>query len=325
MTNFSNDPMQSMPKTVKVVDSITLFDTIGSTNTYAQQALAQGAYTSNKSSASNSDDTAMHNIAMHAIVANEQTAGRGRLSRNWVSVPGASFLVSYVTILPSQVVLDRQYNGWLPTIAGLCARNAIEAVVKEHGMAPLHDDQCRLQIKWPNDIYLDDCKVGGVLTELVTLANTSEAIGVIFGIGLNLCVPKETLPIEHATSLQLHFALSMDAEALRDAIAEHIAKELRARLELFSRDRAHYAQILLKEVEAVSWTLGRDVVVHPVNTQPYEGKAVSLGVDASLTLQQADGTKVTVDSGDVVAVAYDAEYNAEPDNQRFMAGKYTNK
>jgi BirA family transcriptional regulator, biotin operon repressor / biotin---[acetyl-CoA-carboxylase] ligase len=115
------------------------------------------------------------------VTAAEQTAGRGRHERSWFGRPGASLLYS---------ALLRPYDGdpLLPLAVPLAVCEAAEAV------APV-----RCQVKWPNDVWIDERKVAGVLIE----ARPDQGWAVI-GIGLNVAVPEEEFPPElrgQATSL----------------------------------------------------------------------------------------------------------------------------
>lgn len=76
------------------------------------------------------ESSSILNPLVCAIIANNQSAGRGRLGRKWVSESGQSFLASYGAVLPKSVVMDSKYNGWLPMIAGLCARDALIGALK---------------------------------------------------------------------------------------------------------------------------------------------------------------------------------------------------
>jgi BirA family biotin operon repressor/biotin-[acetyl-CoA-carboxylase] ligase len=114
------------------------------------------------------------------IAAAEQTAGRGRLDRGWVSEPGTSVALS-VLLRPSQEALP-----WLSLTAGL----AVAAAVRE--LAP----GAALSIKWPNDLLLADKKVSGVLAEIIA------PDAVVLGIGINL-KPQRDAPAT-ATALSEH-------------------------------------------------------------------------------------------------------------------------
>lgn len=270
-----------------------------------------------------------------AIIANNQSAGRGRLGRKWVSESGQSFLASYGVVLPKSVVMDSKYNGWLPIIAGLCARDALIGALKDVGArkigeisesaeaSEVENKICdfgqEIKIKWPNDIFIDDCKEGGILTEIAAIANHSyvsnhessqQNIAVIFGIGLNLNVSKESLPIELATSLQMHYANLPDAMELRDIIAKRLAQNLNNRLASFVQNPAQSALCVRKEVSAVCWTLGRKVSVYAPevnselnNSECVEGIAQSITEDASLLILKDSGESAIVHTGDVHAVS----------------------
>src|ERR1700756_4748769 len=85
------------------------------------------------------------------LVAEEQTAGRGRLGRSWSSVPGASLTFS-VLLRPATVPPARR--GWLPLLAGVAVVSAVRAVAGVDAV-----------LKWPNDILAGDRKLAGILTE----------------------------------------------------------------------------------------------------------------------------------------------------------------
>ena len=300
MTTFSSQSVASLPRTSSAADSTILFDITDSTQNIAREMIQNHKIS----------DRADGKPPIYAIAANSQTAGRGRLGRAWVSRPGESFLVSFVTLLPKTIVMDENRNGWLPIIAGLSARDALLETFKECGSEPMHGNECTLKLKWPNDVFLHDCKEGGILTEIVAVPDRSDVVGVVFGIGLNLNVPQEVLPIKMATSLQMHMTALPEAEELRDRIAAKIVDRLRSRLCDFMRDYPSNCVGLLKELSDVCWTLGREVNVHPVDGRVVTGTAVRIGEDASLTIREDSGEEIVVKSGDVQAVAYEARRSA---------------
>lgn len=290
------------------------------------------------------ESSSILNPLVCAIIANNQSAGRGRLGRKWVSESGQSFLASYGAVLPKSVVMDSKYNGWLPMIAGLCARDALIGALKEVGArkiaeasevgeaskigkiseaseveSKICDFGQEIKIKWPNDIFIGDCKEGGILTEIAALANhdssanhdfSQQNIGVIFGIGLNLNVSKSNLPIEKATSLQMHYANLPNAMQLRDIIAKRLAQNLNSRLASFVQNPAESALCVRKEVSAVCWTLGRKVSVYAPdvnselnNSECVKGVAQSITDDASLLILKDSGESAIVHTGDVCALS----------------------
>lgn len=278
------------------------------------------------------ESSSILNPLVCAIIANNQSAGRGRLGRKWVSESGQSFLASYGAVLPKSVVMDSKYNGWLPMIAGLCARDALIGALKDVGArkiaeaskigeveSKICDFGQEIKIKWPNDIFIGDCKEGGILTEIAALANHDSSanhdslqqnIGVIFGIGLNLNVSKSNLPIEKATSLQMHYANLPNAMQLRDIIAKRLAQNLNSRLASFVQNPAESALCVRQEVSAVCWTLGRKVSVYAPdvnselnNSECVKGVAQSITEDASLLILKDSGESAIVHTGDVCALS----------------------
>lgn len=123
------------------------------------------------------------------VVSEEQTAGRGRLDRSWVSPKGAGLWLSYV-VRPEDVPAERWT--WLPLAAGLAARDAIR-------------DVCRVPVdlKWPNDLVVTSAmcggsggtrKLGGLLAEVVDDA-------IIIGLGVNVSLSALEMPTPTATSI----------------------------------------------------------------------------------------------------------------------------
>ena len=245
-----------------------------------------------------------------AICADEQTAGRGRLDHQWTSAVGESFIVSLVVSVPTAIVRDTSVNGWLQMIAGCEARNAIIAAIRDCG-GPLGKD---IVLKWPNDIFVDGKKLGGVLAEMVPLAATpiadgttgttdvaaaTERVGIVFGIGLNLAVPEDHLPTDKATSLQLVAHGLPDSMTLRDMIAAHLVDGLRSRLADFEADPHREATRAMEEMRPVCWTLGKPCEAHFVDGTTLRGTALELNPDASLTIRDDNGNLHTVRTADV--------------------------
>lgn len=111
-----------------------------------------------------------------------QTAGRGRLGRTWSDVPGKGLAVSVV--LTDQIAVPTL----IPLIAGSATIDVITAL----------SGTTAAWMKWPNDVYLDDKKVAGILTEL------PEPNRLIVGLGLNVFHDVNEIPVDTATSLAVH-------------------------------------------------------------------------------------------------------------------------
>lgn len=119
------------------------------------------------------------------LVAEFQTAGRGRLDRGWASPPGAGLTFS-VLLRPRGV--PSALLGWIPLLAGVAAGSAVRS-----------STGVDIRLKWPNDLLADERKLGGILAE-------SWADAVVVGIGLNVSNGPDELPGPAATSLALEAA-----------------------------------------------------------------------------------------------------------------------
>ena len=275
-----------MPRTEQKADRLITLAEVDSTNVLAGEMLKDGRIGGDPA-----DDG-----KIVVIAADYQTGGHGRLGRAWVNRPGESFTVSFVTVMPANVVADETVNGWLPTLAGLASRDAIRSAVLSSGARPRQQD-CTLSIKWPNDIFCHGLKLGGILVQLVPL--DARRTSVIIGIGINLALRAESLPTPQSTSLQLHVESLPDTQVLRDRIAADLVSGLRERIARFVDDRTRYAAQLLEETRQVSWTLGRRAEAKLVGGETIIGRAVRINPDASLAIVDDEGVEHTITTGDV--------------------------
>ena len=275
-----------MPRTEQEADRLITLAEVDSTNVLAGEMLKDGRIGGDPA-----DDG-----KIVVIAADYQTGGHGRLGRAWVNRPGESFTVSFVTVMPADVVADETVNGWLPTLAGLASRDAIRSAVLSSGARPRQQD-CTLSIKWPNDIFCHGLKLGGILVQLVPL--DARRTSVIIGIGINLAFRAESLPTPQSTSLQLHVESLPDTQVLRDRIAADLVSGLRERIARFVDDRTTYAAQLLEETRQVSWTLGRRAEAKLVGGETIIGRAVRINPDASLAIVDDEGVEHTITTGDV--------------------------
>lgn len=319
MNGNESEAMRRLPRTCRTADRVLWFDEVDSTNTVARRLLAEAwppvdaagpDVTGTVAAAAcaggaGAVDTGGADAPIAVVVADSQTAGHGRLGRQWVSLPGESSMVSFATVLPQSLVTDSRVNGWLQMIAGLAAIDAMTAVLAETGAdrcCASHGpkDDCALMLKWPNDVFLHGRKLGGILLESVMLpAADIPMAGLVIGIGLNLNLPADHLPTGQATSLQLHRAPLPDPLELRDRIAAGTVTVLRSRMRAFAVDPTDYAVALRDETEALCWTLGRRVEARMTDGSVMWGVATALNPDASLTVCADDGVDHVVRTGDV--------------------------
>lgn len=198
------------------------------------------------------------------VVAEHQSAGRGRQGRTWLSTPRAGLWLS--VLLRPEVEVARR--GWLPLLAGVALADTVPGS----------------RLKWPNDLLLDGRKAAGILAEAVTPAT------VVVGIGLNVSQRQDELPPGvNATSLHLE-GLTQD----RTALAVQLLTRLRARYQDWEGLREDYL--------ARCDTIGRPVrVVLPGNAE-LTGKAISVDEDGRLIVQTGDGRLCPIAAGDVTHV-----------------------
>jgi BirA family biotin operon repressor/biotin-[acetyl-CoA-carboxylase] ligase len=226
------------------------------------------------------------------LLAERQTAGRGRSGRTWVTPPGTSLTGTFV-VRPS---LPPDSLGWLPLLAGLGVVTALRATTG-----------VRAFLKWPNDIVVDNLaghvegwgtwrKLGGILTEVVPLADGLPAV--LVGVGVNVTQRPDELPVPSATSLSLSGARHADRETVLVAIVESLARVAR-RFVAASGDAA--ASGLAGEVAAACVTLGRDVHVDLPGGTRIDGVARRLDEAGALVVRTA-GEDRTVLAGDVLLV-----------------------
>ena len=215
------------------------------------------------------------------VVAEHQTAGRGRHGRQWTDAPGSSLMLSLV-LRPAAMTpaLPGERLGLVSLAAGLAVCEAVEAVAPE--IAPM--------LKWPNDVLVGPAKLAGVLPEVTW---TRGEPTVVLGVGIN--VEQERFPPslgERATSLRLATGRDIDRLALLgpflDALETHLDRA------------AHEPAALLGILEARMGRLGTAVrVAFPgLDRAPLEGTAVGLATDGALRVRTAAGESV-VHAGEV--------------------------
>jgi BirA family biotin operon repressor/biotin-[acetyl-CoA-carboxylase] ligase len=208
------------------------------------------------------------------LVAEEQTAGRGRLGRSWSAPPGAGLIFS-VLLRPSEVPPTRL--GWLPLLTGVTVATAVR-------------DQAGLpaSLKWPNDVLVGERKLAGILAE-------AHGDAVVVGVGLNVTLSRAELPVPAATSLLLEDAASTDRAALLAAILAELAHRYQA-----WRTNPDGAEL---RADYLRWcaTIGREVRAELPGGAVLTGTATDVD-DAGRLVLRTPGGLVPVGAGDVVHV-----------------------
>ena len=214
-----------------------------------------------KTGSTNTDLMQATNVADGTVLlADEQLSGKGRLGRSWTAPAGSQVIFS-VLLLPESL----EHLGTLPLAAGLAVTDSIEGTV----------------LKWPNDVHIDGNKLCGILAEAgpvgqafkaapkteltkvevgkaeVNKAEVNKAVGgaapsarVVVGMGINVTLTREDLPIEKATSLELE---GRDTD--RTELAITVLKNLRRRIAQWENQDPQ----LLRDYRAVCSSLGQEV------------------------------------------------------------------
>lgn len=221
------------------------------------------------------------------VVADHQTAGRGRLDRSWVTPKGAA--LTFSVLLRPEVPAERW--PWLPLLSGVAV---VDAVEDAGGPA------CGL--KWPNDVLHDGRKLAGLLVERF---ETPTGPAAVLGVGLNVSTSADELPVDSATSLALAGWPGIDRGLLLVRILDVLGRRLRR----WSKEAGDPDGGLAEDYAARCDTIGRPVRVHLPSGAEIVGTAVGIAADGGLRLRtdgtagcDAGGPTVTVSAGDVVHV-----------------------
>ena len=214
------------------------------------------------------------------LVAEHQTAGRGRLDRSWVT-PARAALTFSVLLVPDRVPPSRW--PWLPLLAGIAVAEGVRRVT---------DVPCAL--KWPNDVMVDDQKLAGLLVERVERPSSTAAV---LGVGLNVTSTRGELPVPTATSLELAGASTLD----RSVILREVLRAFEALYLQWSAERGDPDAGLHAAYVRRCHTIGRQVRVQLPSGEAVVGEAVGVDGDGRLQVRTATGSRL-VGAGDVVHV-----------------------
>lgn len=203
------------------------------------------------------------------VLADSQTAGRGRLGRVWFSPPGINLYASIVIRRSLDAPRLSQWLSWLPLMTALATAEAIEAA----GTA-------RVSLKWPNDLLIGDRKVGGILCE--SGASIRSGPFQVIGIGINVNGERASFPRglrDVATSIRQETGQEVD----RHRLLVRLLEELEVCLEEFL---GHGIERLALAYRRRCTTLGKTVKAVLADGNEYVGTADSIGDDGSLTVLQ---------------------------------------
>lgn len=250
--------------TMTVGKEVQFFNTIDSTNNYAKKLAAEGC------------------VDGMAVIAGQQTSGRGRLGRNWVSPPDKGI---YITIVLRPDMAPAQTQ--IFTLAAAVA--TVKAISRAVGI--------RLGIKWPNDLVADGKKVCGILLEMSSEADRVNHI--VIGIGINYSQSVEEFPVDlrnKAISLKMAVRGTEASGTIgKLSVIRYVLREMDEAYQLVMDGRQNEILDLWREY---SVTIGREVRFMLRDIE-YTGTAVDITTDGKLTVDCSDGARRELYSGEV--------------------------
>ena len=294
---------------------------VGSTNDYAKEHYRLGAGCDVQAddlagpllAAARSAAAGGLPLPVDVVVADEQTAGRGRLDRTWQSRSGETLVASLVAAVPARMLVELG-GGWLTSACGLACLDGLRAVLRQSGLDSTVEPpdiespgpSLSLGLKWPNDLFCGGKKLGGILCELVPGAlapNGEDFACVVLGIGINLLTPAERLPLATATSLAVELGPAAGAlpafACLREDLLTSIARGLGQLLGELVAHPAKTTEALLLRLREESCTLGKRVEVNCGGDRRVTGVALDILPDTALLVKTDAGEELPITAGDV--------------------------
>lgn len=208
------------------------------------------------------------------FLAEEQTQGRGRRGRSFFSPNGKGLYMSILlrpTGTSEQAVLTT-------TAASVAVCRALQETLG-----------IEAKIKWVNDLFWNDKKICGILTEAVTDVESGTIESLVLGIGINTTSTEADFPLELRKIAGSVFA---DSPVSRNVLAAAVLAHV------FAIAEAPIAGEFMEEYRARSLVLGREITVHS-GTETYPAKAIDIDSAGALIAEKKDGTRILLNSGEV--------------------------
>lgn len=249
-------------------DRIHVFKQLESTNLTAKRMALDGA------------------SAETVVIAEEQTKGKGRMGRSFYSPSGSGIYMSFI-LAPR---FDTAKSVLITTAASVAVCKAIEKVT---GIS--------CQIKWVNDVYMNDKKICGILTEAVTDFESGRIHYIVLGIGINYSTSKTAFPKElSGIAGSLYEGATEDHISRNRLIAEIINQVFAVNERLESRE-------FISEYKARSFVLGKEIRIIPTIGPDAErnfdegipATVMDIDGDGGLVVKYQDGTVSTLNSGEI--------------------------
>jgi BirA family transcriptional regulator, biotin operon repressor / biotin---[acetyl-CoA-carboxylase] ligase len=217
------------------------------------------------------------------LVAEHQTAGRGRLGRSWVTPARAAITMS-VLIRPHNVPVARW--PWIPLLSGLAVAAAVRQVA---GVSA--------ELKWPNDVMVEDRKLAGLLVERLDDAVGAGRAAAVIGIGINVTTLNDELPAPLSTSLALESATTTD----RNTVIKAVLRRLEGLLSEWEAGDGRPSSGLQTAYVSACSTIGQQVRVDLAAAESIEGVATGIDETGRLLVDTDSGQRA-IGAGDVLHV-----------------------
>jgi len=228
-----------------------------------------------------------------AVATTDQTAGRGRLGRNWIAPPGQCLAVSLLLRprMPAGESLEMAHWGWIPLMAGIAMTRSVAAQLPGRTTS----------LKWPNDVLVRGRKISGILGELLPAGD-----GLVLGAGVNLSIPEADLPTPTSTSLGIEGA-TLAGDELADAILAGWIADFRGLYTEFLRLGGDEEGSGIRSLALETCgTLGQRVRVELPGGDEVTGIAIDIDRAGRICVQrESDGRIMTVAAGDVTHLRYE--------------------
>lgn len=274
-----------------LVPEIDIFDCVNSTNDVCMRYAKNHIY-----------DIKNNTNNIYVAISESQSSGRGRLGRSFFSPSGTGI---YMSILLRKSMLNPLFNNKLHALTPVTALCLSEAIEKT--LITKLSNKMKPKIKWVNDIYMNNHKVAGILTELYSpISDSSISTGepyIIIGIGINVYEPIEGFPDDIRN--KAGSILKKTEENFRNKLISNIFCEISKSLLTGKTDiktaDTQLANFVL-EYKKRCFVLGKNVTfnLHGVNEM---ARAVDINQDFELIVQSPDGEFNSLNCGDVIILS----------------------
>jgi len=211
------------------------------------------------------------------IIADSQTAGKGRYGKSFFSPPNHGL---YMSAVLNSALLPFDTQSLITVFAAVSVCQAIETI---SGKSP--------QIKWVNDIFLNKKKICGILTESVTTPQNTASRQIIIGIGINFSTPATGFPAELQQIAGSLFETE-NTTVTRNCLAAGIINNL------FTLGNRYSKNEILTEYKQRVFILGKEILITG-NDKPYRATAVDIDDNGYLIVRKSDGELLTLFSGEI--------------------------